>query len=38
MRYEEFTIEGRNAVIGAYRRDVPSTSCSYWMDVRTALF
>ena len=37
MRYEEFTIEGRNAVIEAYRagQDVRLTSCLFWTVART---
>ena len=35
MRYEEFTIEGRNAVIEHIGQDVRLTSCSFWTVART---
>lgn len=36
MGYQEFTIEGRNAVIEAIVRANPLTSYSFWMAVRMA--
>ena len=36
MGYQEFTIEGRNAVIEAYRAGKPIDSCLFWMAVRMA--
>ena len=35
MRYEEFTIEGRNAVIEAYRAGRPIDKLLFWTAVRT---
>ena len=35
MRYEELTIEGRNAVLEALRAENRLTNYMFWMDVRT---
>lgn len=35
MGYQEFTIEGRNAVIEAYRSGKPIDKLFIWMAVRT---
>lgn len=37
MRYEELTIEGRNAVLEAFRAGKPLTACLSWTDARTGL-